>query len=297
MALPLELIEHRILFKDVSVARRSLPVAVTLANKPHLARHVRDFKIVVGPSVTVLPSYYRALATALSHMRELVSLSISVPAQYSSILPAAPDAVFPRLRHLQASFTLDSHLLAFLSKTPGLTTLTLDQSLHAPRSEIPPTLLPHLSSFSGATQVAQLLVPGRPVSSLYLTSGDLTEEVVSFLAQSSASVSTLDATTTSLPLPILETLSEAMPMLENIRLTTTYNLWDEFFNTPFIQNIKNALVAMNHLKSANVSGMLWKWLTKDGRVLTNEPHIPSQALDNTDDAEWTYDNHNTYYHH
>jgi hypothetical protein len=188
-------------------------------------------------------------------------------------------------------------MLAFLSKAPGLQTLTLDQGLHVHCSEVPPTLLPELSSFSGSSQAAQSLVPGRPVSSIFLTSGDLTEAVVSALAQSAASVSTLDATTTSLPLPILESLAAVMPELENIRLTTTYNLWDEFFNTPFIQNIKNALMAMDHLKSANVSGMLWKWLTKDGRVLTNEPHLPTQALDANDDAEWTYDNHNTYYHH
>lgn len=53
---------------------------------------------------------------------------------------------------------------------------------------------------------------------------------------------------------------------------------------------------MDNLKSANVSGMLWKWLNKDGRVLTNEPHLPSQLFDHNDDSEWTYDNHNTYYH-
>ena len=60
-------------------------------------------------------------------------------------------------------------------------------------------------------------------------------------------------------------------------------------------------MSMNHLKSANVSGMLWKWLTKDGRVLTNEPHLPSppppDSTPSDDNSQWTYDNHNTYYYH
>jgi hypothetical protein len=54
---------------------------------------------------------------------------------------------------------------------------------------------------------------------------------------------------------------------------------------------------MDHLKSANVSGMLWKWLTKDGRVLTNEPHIPSLSFDDDHDVEWAHENNNSYYHH
>jgi hypothetical protein len=224
-------VAQRLLFREVSVTTGKLPVALTLSNKPHLARHVRVFNVVVGPAANVLPAYYRALSTAISHMRELVSLSITVPAHHSSILPSDPRLSFPRLRVLQASFTLDPHVVRFLAKAPGLVALTLDHGPDPPYSEIPPTSIPRLASFSGSSQAAQLLVPGRPVSSIFLSSGDLTEDVVSALSMSSAAVSTLDATTTSLPLPILESLAVAMPQLEKIRLTTTYNLWDEFFNT------------------------------------------------------------------
>ena len=227
-------VAQRILYRDLAIARPTLPLTVALAAKPHLARHVRVFKIVVDATATVLPAYYRALSTALSHMSELVSLSISLPPRLTSsdVLPCDPGVCFPRLRSLQASFTLDQHLVAFLSNAPRVVVLSLDGTTQTPcTSEIPATLLPHLEVFSGSSHVAEALVPGRPVSAIFLTSGDLTVDAVAALAQSAAPVWTLDATTTSLPLPILETLAEAMPDLENIRLTTTYNLWDEFFNT------------------------------------------------------------------
>lgn len=227
-------VAQRILYRDVAIARPNLPLTVALAAKPRLARHVRAFKIVVDSTSNVLPAYYRALSTALSQMPELVSLSISIPPRLTSsdALPSGPGVCFPRLRSFQASFTLDQHLVGFLRNAPRVAVLSLDGTAHSLYSaDVPATLLPHLEVFSGSSHVAEALVPGRPVSAIFLTSGDLTVDAVAAFAQSAAPVWTLDATTTSLPLPILETLAEAMPELENIRLTTTYNLWDEFFNT------------------------------------------------------------------
>lgn len=255
----LSAVAHRLLYREVTVTRGKLSVALTLANKPHLARHVRVFSVVVDPAANVLPPYYRALSTAISHMRELVSLSITVPAHHSSILPSDFYLSFPRLRVFQASFTLDVNVVRFLAKTPGLVALTLDHGLDPLYSEVPPTSIPHLASFSGSSQAAQALVPGRPVTSIFLSSGDLTEDVVSALSKSSAAVSTLDATTTSLPLPILASLAVAMPQLENIRLTTTYNLWDEFFNTvsnpPPVLHCIPSLTVSNDSRSSKILKM------------------------------------------
>lgn len=224
-------VAQRFLYQDVSIDSRSLALTLTLANKPHIARHVRAFTIALAPGATLLPAYFRALTTAISHMHEIVSLSIALPERLSRVLLTHQGTVFPSLRRFQASFALDPHLIQFLGKAPGLRSLTLDQTIHVHNTEIPSSLLPNLTSFSGSSHAAQTLVPGRPVSTIFLTSGDLTLEVVSDLAKSSAPIATLDGTTTLLPLPILESLSASMPELENIRLTTTYNLWDEFFST------------------------------------------------------------------
>lgn len=43
---------------------------------------------------------------------------------------------------------------------------------------------------------------------------------------------------------------------------------------------------MDNLKTAEVSGMLWRWLNKEGRVLANEPRVPVDTQDDHDTSSY-----------
>ncbi|EAU84572.1 hypothetical protein CC1G_00091 [Coprinopsis cinerea okayama7 len=292
----LNAVANRVLYRHISLTANKNPLAVAnvLEQNPHLARHVRSFAIVVPPTFSPPTHAYSSLANALAHMLNIESLKLTLDPALSWVLPTAPNLAFPRLRDFTSLFPLDHNTSAFLAKTPALLSLELNHDLTPASSPapLPASSLPRLQSFAGSSQAAQAIVPGRPVSSISMHSGDLTEFVLHSLAKSTAAVSFLDATTASLPLPLLETMAIAIPELQELRLATTYNLWDEWFNTPFIQNIKNALISMDNLKTAEVSGMLWRWLNKEGRVLANEPQLPAS---NDDDDLGSNDSDSSYF--
>ncbi|TFK27071.1 hypothetical protein FA15DRAFT_666810 [Coprinopsis marcescibilis] len=281
-------VAHRLLYKHISAFQNtpSLKVTTLLAHRPDLARHVRSFAIVLDPANEQPTSYFNSLATALHNMPDIESLKLTIDPAMSWVLPHASSVRYPRLRDFTCVFSFDHHVAQFLGKTGALVHLELGHDLNSqtPLPELLPAWLPNLESFAGSSQVAQAIVPGRPVSSISMHSGDLTEGVVQELAKSTAAILFLDATTASLPLPLLEAMASAIPELQELRLATTYNLWDEWFKTPFIKNIKSALISMDNLQTAEVSGMLWRWLTKDGRVLANEPQVPTDNLDDDDSS-------------
>ncbi|KAF6745579.1 hypothetical protein DFP72DRAFT_824224 [Ephemerocybe angulata] len=288
-----------ILYKTISVRKHNLPMTTTLVSKPHLAQIVQDFKISAASDVAVPQSYFTStLGLAISNMSSLVSLSLSLPSNQSCIaLQTRLDATFPHLTRLQATIkSLDSHFFDFIGKAPNLASLVLDQVTQAPLlPPIPQSLLPKLASFSGSAHLAGTLIPGRPVSSISLTSGLLSETLVAVLAQSSAVVLSLDAVTDSSPLPILGTLRIAMPELVDLRLGTSFDFWDESFNATFLQTMKASLTAHTQLKSANIAGVVWKWnMIHNRRTLTSEPRIFHNEL-NDNDCEWawpqTYDSY------
>jgi hypothetical protein len=220
-------IAQRLVYRHISVAypSRNAAVVVALAKRPELAHYVRTFDIRLDPCSTFFHPFYQQLAKALSGMTELTSLDLFVDLAASWVLPGAHNTSFPRLLHFGCSFPLDANVAAFLSKTDAVVELELDaistnsQSIPA----LPVASLPRLSQFVGSSQAAQAVVPGRPVESIHLSSGNLTETDVVSLAKSTAHVVILGATTSSLPVPLLESLTQCMPHLVYLRMMTTYN--------------------------------------------------------------------------
>lgn len=223
-------IAQKILFRDLHISGPSLPLILTLATVPHLGRHVRSLKIVVGSSCVVPTIYHRALRTALCHMRDVVFVSISLPAPYNStvILPQNPDSAYEHLQTIHVSLSLDTRFANFLRHVPRLLHLTVDKhpSTTPPTINIPRNALPNLQAYWGSVNGAIAIAPGRPLHSIFLTSGVLTIDVLPVIASASACITTLDATISSLALPFLRMLASAMPRLVNLRVATTYDLWD-----------------------------------------------------------------------
>ncbi|KAF6742738.1 hypothetical protein DFP72DRAFT_1179008 [Ephemerocybe angulata] len=273
------------LYKNIAIHTNSAPVHFIqkLAAEPPLARLVRTCRIVVGLEDTVTPQpslAYAEIASALSNMSGLTSLSLFAPVCHGGeILKTGPGAFFPQLRQLQASFPFGQIMIDFLSKTPGLESLVLDQSRADLTLEIPHTLLPRLSTISGPGRLSQVLVPGRPVSSISITSERLSEDMVSVLAASAGRVTTLSADMSGPLLPILEALAVMMPELEVIRLDTANEFCGQFCytvrRTGFMEQVKISLNSMHRLKSAEISSLRWRWGgsldDRDRRVLLNEP--------------------------
>jgi len=217
-------VAQRHLYRHVHItpAFRNLSVVLTLAAKPHVARHVRSFSLSLPSQSSVFLSFYNQLARALSHMTELSSLHLFVDPAASWVLQGTQPA---RLLTFACSFPFDFHVTEFLATAPALLELEVDPtSSHAYHElEVHQSLVPHLEQFRGSSQVAEAIVPNRPVHSIHLTSGDLTEKVVARLAESATNVAILGATISSLPAPLLQSLSKSMPNLMYLRITTTYD--------------------------------------------------------------------------
>lgn len=219
-------IAQRWLYRQITInySSNNLFVVLTLAQKPSLARHVRKFAIRLA-SLSVLSSFYRLLQTALSNMTELTSLDIFLDHAASWIMHTPDHAHYHRLEHFACSFHLDHYLVHFLQKTNALLELEVDS---LPPNPVIPTLLnpnalPMLSQFTGSSQAAQCIVPGRPVESIHLNSGDLTEDVAESLAKSTAHVVILAAATTSHSVALIGTLTQCMDYLVHLRIVTTFN--------------------------------------------------------------------------
>lgn len=233
---------QRLIYADVTVTLNTIAVVMTLSSQPHLSLHVRNFKVVLETPcwAALSKTVYRALAQSLSGMTRLISLSIHIPKEQSSVLPGETSSTFPELRILRASFDLDDHVATFLTKAPGLVALELDEVCDniGPTSDLPSHVIPDLSSFSGTSRVARSLVPGRPVSSILITSDDLTTDMITALSLgSSLPITTFSGTTSSPPTSILAALATEMPELEYVRLGICSDQWgrdlyDEVRNPP-----------------------------------------------------------------
>lgn len=111
-----------------------------------------------------------------------------------------------------------------LVKTNALLDLEVDSL--PPTTVIPslgPNVLPKLFQFTGSSQAAQYVVPGRPVESIHLNSGDLTEDIAKSLTKSTAHVLLLAATTNSHSVALIGTLIQCMDHLVHLRIVATFN--------------------------------------------------------------------------
>jgi hypothetical protein len=287
-------VAQRLLYRHLFVSTRNAGVIITLAKKPELAQHVRTFAVMLDPS-TFFRSFYHLLATALSNMTEVISLELLVDPGASWVLLGTRQCVFPRLEHLACSFPLDSHVVDFLGKTEALLQLEVD-GISSPPSLPMPTLpvgsLPRLRGFKGSSHAAMAIIPGRPVESIQLNSGDLTQDDIASLAQSTAHVVILGATTSSLPVPLLQTLTHHLPHLVYLRIMTTYTFSEgpdavrlsyghyshsilKQFSQTFYQHIANTLTSLPNLRVFELSGMPWgsslKTAENEGRVWQSQP--------------------------
>ncbi|KAG6833782.1 hypothetical protein H0H87_001214 [Tephrocybe sp. NHM501043] len=272
-------VAQRRLYRHLSISTNShnLSAIVTLANKSGLAQHVRTFSLRVDSS-TIFNSYLQLVGTALSRMTELVSLDLFVDSGASWMLSKAK-CTFPRLTHFASSFSFDAHVAEFLSKTEALLELEVDSNhsdLEVPVPALPTESIPHLSQLVGSPHVARVVVPGRPVASIHLPSGDLTEEDVVTLAKSTSHVVVFGATTNSPPLQLLESLVQHMPRLIYLRLMTTCD-FSEAPQPSFYEQTAKSLTSLSDLQGFELAGLHWGSAEKDpqekGRVWQSQPLV------------------------
>ncbi|KXN87881.1 hypothetical protein AN958_07890 [Leucoagaricus sp. SymC.cos] len=256
---------QRHLFRNISLGAttKNPLIVLLLARNPRLARCVRSFQIRLEPRSPVFKSFYNVLAAALANMTGLTSLDLYLRPCSSSVLRKAildPDVLYPRLRQFTCSLPFDANVGEFLSKAPNLDSLSLD---HIPTPEdrpltpfIPSTVVPRLTQFTGPQHAALALVPGRPLVSVQIHDGDLTEEIVEILAGTSKSLLVFSASTSSPPLPILRSISNSMTKLMYLRLMSTQNFLD-VPNRTFFLEIADVLYDILDLTAFELCGMHW----------------------------------------
>ncbi|KAG6334151.1 hypothetical protein ID866_4939 [Astraeus odoratus] len=246
----------------VSAWSRNLCVVALLANKPSIARHVRSFYIAIDSLSAVFPSYYRLLSRAILNMSELTSLNLLVDSGVSWVLKdACTRTSYPHLAHFTCSFPFDENVVQFLTKTPSLLELEVDSipstfACESLGASLSPATIPRLEQFIGSPRTARLLVPGRPVKSLHLNGGALTDEDITVLAQSTAPILVLGAVTNSSPLPFLEQLHRYLPHLAYLRIMTTQTILQPPA-AEFYEQVADVLASFPELSAFELSGVHW----------------------------------------
>ncbi|KAJ7086668.1 hypothetical protein C8R44DRAFT_820748 [Mycena epipterygia] len=291
----------RVLYRDLHIPNNAPPaVVLTLASRPDVARHVRHFTIAIDHSAPLFHSFYRRLATALSAMTALVSLQIFIDAA-SWVLP--DNLVFPQLQHFASSFPFDSCVARFFGNAPALQSAQVE-SAALPLPSLAHACMPRLAEFTGSSSAAAAVVPGRPVESIHVNSGDLTEDLVPALAKSTALVTVLSITTSSAPVPLLQVLGQHLPHIMYLRITSTCNLpapptsvslqslvFDLFIHRLqiFYEQVAGALASFPDLQSFELSGMYWSSSRKPDdqqRVWQSQPfNNINNDFDSQDDSE------------
>lgn len=217
----------------------------TLASRPDLARHVRVFSLRLDPSAALFKSFVTTFARALHNMPLLTSLDVALPQTASDAFMArckSSETVYERLSHFSCNLPFDGNIANFLGRTPSVSELHLGDyqaPTHAPASEppsttnelpsashlpsLPSTSLPNLSVFWGPPDVAAGLVPGRPLESVHLYYGELSESVLDALGRSTSSIAVFGAFTHSLSPAILRHLAQSLPHVHHLRIMTMYH--------------------------------------------------------------------------
>lgn len=226
-------VAQRILYRCVSASAwsQNLCVVDTLAKKPHVARFVRSFYIAIDSLSPVFPAFYRQLAKAILNMSQLTSLNLLVDSSVSWVLKESSSHIdFPHLLQFTSSFPFDENVARFLDRTPSLLELEVDSmpialARNSPTPYLSPTSIPHLEQFVGSSRTAELIIPGRPVRSVHLNGGGLSEDDIPLLARSIVPVVVL-GTVTKVPLvSFLEMLHKHVPHLACLRVMSTQDLF------------------------------------------------------------------------
>ncbi|KAI0301809.1 hypothetical protein B0F90DRAFT_1715500 [Multifurca ochricompacta] len=256
-------IAQRILYRNLvlSSSHHNLSVIVTLSKKPFIARFVRALSITIDPCLPVMRPFYNALTHALSAMSELTSLHLSLDTHLSWVLtPTTRPFTYPRLHSFTSSFPLDAHVTAFLERTPALERLELDTAPVSGTTHLPHlshTAIPRLSHFMGSCQAVKVIVPGRPLESIHIHDGDLSEDEVACLAQSTGHIAVLGVITSALLVPFLQSLARHLPYLAYLRLMAPFHLSSKPSDDTFYEQVASTLTSMPKLLDFELSGMHW----------------------------------------
>jgi len=278
----------RVLYRTVSVSAfaGNLPVVRTLATRPDLARLVHAFSITLSDADAVLRAFYVQLQTALRRMSQLESLELLVDSNASWVLSGLANP--HRIGHFVCSFPLDTHVAAFLARTPALRSLQISDPAPSSTQVLSEDHVPQLQSYTGPASLLPLLA-SRPLSTIHL-SGDLRIEDIPqsagapiFFEPGSESnshsypapknsgsgegakgyeqVQILSAITSAPPASVLEALAVTYPSLSCLKLMTTSAFWESPDMTLYTR-IAATLASLSSLTVFELSGVHWEARTK-----------------------------------
>lgn len=226
---------QRILYRRVALFNSTDTVRClkTLQRRPDLARHVRVLSLRVDPTTPVLRPFVDLLAAAIARMVNLVSLDVVLPQSASRAFLGAEahGSLYTRLTHFSCNLPLDAAVCSFLQRVPAAKELQLGECTAIESASaktplvpmLPASALPKLSFFMGPSDAAAILIPGRPLESVHLYSGELSEDVLDALSRASSPITVFGALTHSLSPSILHCLAESLPHLHHLRIMTMYH--------------------------------------------------------------------------
>ncbi|KAH8113428.1 hypothetical protein DFH11DRAFT_1775303 [Phellopilus nigrolimitatus] len=264
---------HRYIYR--SVALHSLPQAVrylrSLRARPDLAPHVRVLSLRLDPHAPVLHAFVSLLAAVLPALANLSSLDLVIPPAASRALFAAEarGALYARLRHFSCNLPLDDPAVcSFLQRLPAARELQLGERAGGagasktptpalPAPVLPASALPRLALFMGPSDAAAALVPGRPLESVHLYSGELTDAVVAALARSAAPITVFGAFTHALAPATLQGLAAGLPHLHHLRIMTMYHHAAHQPDEMFYGQVVQILSTLPELATAELAGIRW----------------------------------------
>ena len=76
----------------------------------------------------------------------------------------------------------------------------------------------------GSYQAIKVIVPRRPLESIHIHDGDLSEDEVACLAQSTGHIAVLGAITSALLVPFLKSVARHLPYLAYLRLMALFHV-------------------------------------------------------------------------
>ncbi len=306
-------VAERLLYRDlvVSPASPSLSVIITLSSRPALAINVQSLTINLGSIPELQPSFYDQLSVVLQAVVNITGLSLFLPEGTSWVLGLDPGASYPNLTRFFSSFPLDSHVKSFLKRTPCLSTLALGKFGPSEQCTVtlPSTCAPLLKDFTGPSEAAATIIPGRPVEFVHLTTTPPTAEaVVGFVTLSTANILSFGAHIASHPITLIQPLCQHIPWVTYLSITTSCSFSELpshvsnliYLSTAFpltnvyqsfYEDIAAALSRFPSLQLFELSGMVWGYDTqKDGRVWQSAPLDvePSPEVDEEDAYLYSY---------
>ncbi|KAI9466749.1 hypothetical protein BJY52DRAFT_1201174 [Lactarius psammicola] len=222
----------------------SSPDLAALSSTCSLFYPIAQRILYLDSSLPPFRPFYRALANALSAMSELTTLHLSLGDTNASWVLASPTRhiTYPRLHEFTSSFPFDAHVTNFLERTPALERLELDTAPVSGTAPLPPV---------------KVIVPGRPLESIHIHDGDLTEDQVACLAQSTGHIAVLGAITSALLVPFLQSLARHLPYLAYLRLMAPFHVSSKQSDDTFYEQVASTLTSMPQLLDFELSGMHW----------------------------------------